>query len=194
VAEPSFRHPAFSAVLLAAGRSIRMGRDKALLEVGGRPLWQRQRDVLVQAGAAEVFLSARPDQAWAQRAQGFTAVLHDAIDRCGPLVGVTAALERASHPWVAVLAVDLPALPVEWFTGLMVRCTAGTGIAGRRGGYFEPLAAVYPRELRFPAWEAIARGDFSLQHVLAAAHAQGLVLCHDISDREAPWFENWNEV
>ena len=54
----------FSAVLLAAGRSTRMGIDKALIEVSGRPLWSRQRDVLADAGAAEIFLSARPEQRW----------------------------------------------------------------------------------------------------------------------------------
>ena len=41
--------PTFSAIVLAAGRSTRMGRDKALLEVEGVPLWQRQRQVLVAA-------------------------------------------------------------------------------------------------------------------------------------------------
>src|SRR4051812_7329223 len=97
----------FSAVVLAAGRSTRMGRDKASLEVDGVPLWRRQRDLLAAAGASEIFLSVRPDQIWARDALasgGFAAELHDAMPSAGPLSGFTAALERTTHSHLAVLA------------------------------------------------------------------------------------------
>ncbi len=184
---------AFSSVLLAAGQSTRMGRDKALLEHEGAPLWRRQRVVLAAAGATEIFLSVRTDQAWADRAEGFTGVLHDALFSCGPLVGVTAALEHTALPWVAALAIDLPAITPEWFAGLWAGCAPGVGAVGRRAGFFEPLAAIYPRELRFPAWEAIVRGEFSFQSLLATAVEQGLMRVREITDAEVPLFTNWNE-
>ncbi len=181
-----------SAVLLVAGRSTRMGRDKALLEVEGVPLWQRQRDVLVAAGATEVLLSARPDQDWAQRAAGFAGVLHDALPESGPLAGLTAVLERASHPHVAALAIDLPAMTAEFFTSLLAECDAGVGVVGRRGDFFEPLAAIYPREMKWIAREAIARGDFSVQKLAAAGVGQGLLRVREIGERDAALFANWN--
>ena len=46
----------FSAVVLAAGHSTRMGSDKALLEFAGVALWRRQHAMLRQAGAAEISL------------------------------------------------------------------------------------------------------------------------------------------
>ena len=58
------------------------------------------------AGAAEIFLSARDDQAWLPRADGFAAVLFDGVSVGGPIIGVTAGLERASHSHLAVLAID----------------------------------------------------------------------------------------
>ena len=185
--------PQFSAVLLAAGRSTRMGRDKALLEVAGVPLWQRQRDVLVRAGAAEIFLSARPEQAWAQGAAGFTALLHDALPSCGPLAGLTAGLERTTRPHLAVLAIDLPRMTADWFSALAAECAPGTGIVGRRGEFFEPLAAIYPREIMPLAWAALAHGELSLQKLLAAAAEQGLMRPRDITPVEEPLFLNWNE-
>ena len=185
--------PAFSAVLLAAGRSTRMGRDKALLEADGTPLWRHQRETLAQAGADEIFLSVRPEQPWAAKAEGFSGVVHDAILDGGPVVGVTAALERATNPWVAALAIDLPKMTPAWFRGLFWECASGVGVVGRRGEYFEPLAAIYPREVRFLAWEAIARGEYSFQRLLAAATAGGLMRVREITVAEAPWFENWNE-
>lgn len=183
-----------SAVVLAAGRSTRMGRDKALLETDGVPWWQRQRDVLAAAGAAEIFLSARPEQTWTRRAAGFAAVLHDALPDCGPLVGITAALERAAHPWTAALAIDLPAISATWFAGLLERKAPGVGVVGRRGDFFEPLAAIYPREMKWLAWEALARGEYSLQRLVAAAVAQGSLRVHEIGVGETPMFANWNSA
>jgi molybdopterin-guanine dinucleotide biosynthesis protein A len=185
--------PSFSAILLAAGHSTRMGRDKALLEFEGAPLWRRQRDTLAAAGAAEIFLSARPGQEWVRGIPGFTAVVHDALSTGGPIVGVTAGLERATHPWLAVLAIDLPAMTPAWFTSRLREVAPGVGVVGRRGEFFEPLAAIYPVELRWLAWEALARGEFSLQRLLGAAVAQGLMRVREIADEEAAWFENWNE-
>jgi molybdenum cofactor guanylyltransferase len=182
----------FSAVVLAAGRSTRMGRDKALLEIDGAPLWQRQRDVLARAGAAEIFLSARPDQTWSRGAPGFTTVLHDALPDCGPLIGITAALERATHPWLAVLAIDLPAMSAAWFQQLHRECAPRQGIVGKRGEFFEPLAAIYPREFMWLAWDAIARGEYSLQPLLRAAVEQGSLRVREIGPADAAGLANWN--
>ena len=184
----------FSAVLLAAGQSSRMGRDKALLETEGRLLWERQRDLLVETGAAEIFLSARPDQEWAKRAPGFKAVLHDGNPGCGPLTGITAALERSSTSHVIVLAIDLPRMTTYWFEGLTSGCAAGCGAVGRRGDFFEPLAAIYPREFLPLAWEAIAGARYGLQPLLTASVDSGGMNVTEISEAEAAWFENWNDL
>lgn len=171
-----------------------MGADKALLEVDGAPMWKRQRAVLAAAGAAEFMLSARPEHEWAYRADGFTALLHDAYPDCGPIMGVTAGLERAAYGHVAVLAVDLPDMPAEWFSRLLSRCESKVGAVGRRGKFFEPLAAIYPVEMKWLAWDTIAADNYSLQALLTAAEKAGLVRVHDITDEEAPWFRNRNEA
>ncbi|MES2697491.1 MAG: molybdenum cofactor guanylyltransferase [Verrucomicrobiota bacterium] len=190
---------AFDGVVLAAGRSTRMGRDKALLpapgDENGRAMWQRQGAVLRAAGASSVFLSARPEQEWARNSakEGFAAVLHDEMPGCGPMVGMTAALERSARSHVAVLAIDLPRMTAAWFGKLIERCDAGVGVVGRRGQFFEPLAAIYPRELMWLAWEALARGDYALQRLGATAVEKGLLRVIEVSETETDFFENWNE-
>lgn len=191
-------------VVLAAGRSSRMGRDKALLtapDESGRVLWERQRDVLRAAGCAEIYLSARPEQAWAKEAGargGFAAVLHDALPDCGPLVGITAAFERAvAATHVAVIAIDLPRMTAEWFTALARECRPGVGAVGRsageRSGGFEPLAAIYPRDAMWTAWEALARHEYSVRHYVDRLVNAGQLRAQEIPARNAAWFENWNE-
>ncbi len=183
----------FSSVLLAAGHSIRMHRDKALLECDGKRMWQRQRDLLVRAGAMEVFLSARPEQAWAEAAEGFAGLVRDAAADSGPLGGIVAALERCAHDHLAVLAVDLPRMEAGWVQALVAECVPGGGVVGRNGKFFEPLAAVYPRELLPLALAALERRELSLQKLLTAGVAEGVLRVREISADEAPLFANWNE-
>jgi molybdopterin-guanine dinucleotide biosynthesis protein A len=182
-----------SAVLLAAGHSIRMHRDKALLEQDGRLMWQRQLDLLRQTGAAEIFLSAREAQTWAETAEGFTAVVRDPAPDAGPLGGIAAALERATAGHLAVLAVDLPRMQAEWFAQLRSQCAPGGGAVGRNGKFFEPLAAIYPRELLPLAQAALENRQLSLQKLLGAGVEQGLLRVWDIGDAERALFTNWNE-
>ena len=165
-----------------------MGRDKALLSCAGEPLWRRQWQVLEAAGAREIFLSARPDQTWVP--PGVTT-LADTVPGAGPLAGIVAALDRCRTSHLIVLAVDLPQMTSAWFTQLAATCAPGCGAVGRRGKYFEPLAAIYPVELREPAAAALARGDYALQAFIASAGERFHI--HEITDAEAPWFENWNE-
>ena len=192
-ARPASSAP-FSAVVLAAGHSTRMGRDKALLRLRGRPLWRRQRDLLRAAGAGELLLSARPGQRWALRAGGFTAIVRDPVPDGGPLAGIVAALAAAAHDRVAVLAIDLPNLPARWLAELAASASESRGVVGRRGRFLEPLAAVYPRTMLPLARAALARGDLALQPLLHAAVTAGLLRVRRITAAEAPWFKNWNEL
>lgn len=183
----------FTAVLLAGGHSIRMHRDKALLAHGDTVMWRRQRDVLAAAGAAELLLSARPQQAWAATAEGFAAVVPDAVPDSGPLGGIVAGFDRATHAHLAVLAVDLPRMEAAWFAARAADCAPGVGVVGRRDGFFEPLAAIYPRELAPLAREMIEARVLSLQKLLAAAVSSGRIRVHEITADEQAMFANWNE-
>jgi molybdopterin-guanine dinucleotide biosynthesis protein A len=182
-----------SAVVLAAGRSSRMGRDKALLEYSGGPLWQRQRDLVAGMGVRELFLSARPDQAWAKTAPGFTAMLIDDVPEAGPLAGIARALRAASSTHLLVLAIDLPRMEPAWFARLRTGCLPARGSVGRRAGFFEPLAAIYPVSLAADAHATLARGERGLQPWVGRAVERGGLSVHDIAPDEAGWFENWND-
>ena len=49
----------FAAVLLAGGRSTRMGTNKALLDYQGMPIWRFQMDKLIQLGPDQLFFSVQ---------------------------------------------------------------------------------------------------------------------------------------
>lgn len=181
----------FAAVLLAGGKSRRMGRDKALLPLpDGRLLWQRQLSVLEELGPTERYISgfARP---------GFppeARVLADTWPDAGPLGGIAAALTVMHTPLLVVLAIDLPAMTAGFLRRLLAQAERdGKGVVPRHAGaagYYEPLAAVYPRECLPLATERLAGGQLRMQEFVRAA---GEVLQPlEIAVGEEPLFANWN--
>ena len=55
-----------SAVLLAGGRSSRMGQDKAFLEIAGQMLWRRQIETLRALSPEQLMISGPPREAWGE--------------------------------------------------------------------------------------------------------------------------------
>ncbi len=179
-----------NAVILAAGHSIRMGSDKALLELEGRPLWRRQCDLLVAAGAREIFFSVRPDQLWAPMA---FAHLRDPEPELGPLGGIEAGLARCQFAHLIVLAVDLAQITPVWFYRLQAILAPGCGAVGRwPDGVFEPLAAIYPKELVAEVRAARALRDYSLQKILSRAVSDGKLAVVELQESDRALFVNWN--
>lgn len=92
----------FSGLLLAGGRSRRMGTDKALLPVGEKRLLDLMVDKMYRAGCDDVVVS--------RNESGYT---QDIIADKGPLSGLHAGLPKCHHPLILVVPVDMPGLTVE---------------------------------------------------------------------------------
>jgi molybdopterin-guanine dinucleotide biosynthesis protein A len=158
-------------IVLAGGESRRMGRDKALVEVDGEPLWRRQVAVLHAAGAGRVVLIRRSDQA----AIDYPDCRFDSFRDCGPLAGIHAALEIGGDSHVAILAVDMPGIDAEWFDWLARSSGPGVGAVAGDERQLEPLAAVYPAEA-FPEVSArLVRGELSVQGLARALASAGMM-------------------
>ena len=181
--------PPFTAVLLAGGESTRMGRDKAGVLIDGQPLWQRQLATLRAVHPHELFISGKADGPYADAG---VEILADSVPGLGPLAGVEAALRRASHPLVLVLAIDLPAMTADFLSGL-VRESAAAGCVARDDRWFEPLAAVYPRACLPLAESCLRDADRSMQRFVRLAVEGGLLGLHDLRPGERALFKNLNQ-
>ena len=182
--------PPFTAVLLAGGKSTRMGRDKAAVLIGGQTLWQRQLATLRTTAPHELFISGKPDGPYAGAG---VEILRDAFPEGGPLAGLEAALRHANHPLVLVLAIDLPAMTADFLSTLVREAAAsGTGCVTRDERWFEPLAAVYPRACLPLAAEGLRGEDRSMQRFVRLAVEQGLMRVRELSAGERALFRNVN--
>src|SRR3984893_9307569 len=109
----------FSAALFVGGRSSRMGRDKAFLEIDSVPLWRRQLQILREVSPLEVFLAGPTQSEWIE--SGLETVVDAKID-AGPLGGLVAVLRRCKHTRLLVLAVDLPNMTSAFLGHLLSLC------------------------------------------------------------------------
>jgi molybdopterin-guanine dinucleotide biosynthesis protein A len=134
-------------VVLAGGRSLRFGGEKAVAPFKGRPLlaWAVER---LRSVCTAVAVNVRPgtEAEAVAKALGLP-VLHDAEgDALGPLAGVKAGLIWAEEQGARMLAVspcDAPLLPNDLHARLLAGAAGGAAMAETRDGR-QPLCALWP--------------------------------------------------
>jgi molybdopterin-guanine dinucleotide biosynthesis protein A len=148
-------------VVIAGGRSVRFGGEKAVAGLAGKPLlmWAAAR---LARSCVAVAINARPDteaEALA-RAEGFT-VLHDMSgDAAGPLSGVKVGLhwaQKLGASTVAVSPCDVPLLPQDVFARLIQAAGTGAAMAETEEGH-QPQCAVWPVSALPKLTAALANG------------------------------------
>ena len=131
------------------------GAKKALLDVGGETILERQL-TLLRSLADPVALVA--GDAATYSAYG-APVISDRRGGLGPLDGIAAALSWSPRPYVLIVACDMPWLSGAVLCRLLERRAGHDAIALSVDGRPEPLVAVY-RVTALPAIDArLERGE-----------------------------------
>jgi molybdopterin-guanine dinucleotide biosynthesis protein A len=164
--------------ILVGGKSSRFGRDKALVEIGGRPLALRVADALAPL-TGTVTLVGSPEK---YRHLGLR-VIPDPLADFGPLAGILAALEDSKSAWNLLVACDMPGLSSGFLSFLFTRAResqADVVLPVDAEGRAEPLCAAYGLGSREVIRHAVERGTrkvtaafdgLRVQHLLPAEYA-----------------------
>ncbi len=133
----------------AGGQSRRMGRDKGLVRLGGRPLVAHLLDRL-SGLADEVVVTTNQPEAYA-----FLGVrlAGDSVPGAGALAGLATALGAARGDRTLVVACDMPFVRLPLASHLLALAADHDAVVPRRAGEFEPFLAVYARAC-LPALQA----------------------------------------
>ncbi len=155
--------------VLAGGRSSRMGRNKALMELAGKPLVQHAvlklrrlcMDVAIAGGSPEMDV--------------YAPVIEDIHPGCGPLSGIEAALAHSRFDWNLFLPVDMPLMPAAWLQRALVatalRRPGAVAVLQTVDGREQPLCAMYHRDLLPFVAAALETGEFKVMPVVRRAAA-----------------------
>ncbi len=179
---------AWTGVILAGGKSSRMGHDKALIEVEGLPMLERTVELL-RPHAREILVIGDP----AKYAPQHATVIPDDSPGKGPLGGLVTALYRARYVRLLVLACDLPAVNDRLLVRLKVELDRGyDAVVPRHDGLIEPLAAAYHRHAIEPLEACVKNDVLKMSDALACVRTAFL----DIAPGEKGWpadlFRNLN--
>jgi len=167
-----------------------MGRDKALIDVDGQPLWRLQLEKLRSVCCDVVVCgSASQGVAFESHNARFEA---DAAADLGPLSGIARALESARTSHVLVLAVDMPKMSQRYLLELWDAADVACGVVPETAAGFEGLCAVYPVALHPLVLELLSGEARSLQTLIRRSLEKGLLRAVPVAGSELALFENWN--
>lgn len=157
-----------TALILAGGRSSRMGTDKALVRWRGVPLLQRVVSVALQCSDQVAILTPWPDRYRSVLPGGDRYTwLGEAQPHGGPLVALTQGLDQLVNPWVLLLACDLPQLcPLtlnQWRRQLPGLPCSTLALVPHQPRGWEPLCGFYRRSAQASLQSFQAEGGRSLQ-------------------------------
>lgn len=150
--------------VVAGGKSLRMGRDKAFLDLGGRSLLAHALEL---AGTAAEGVQMVGDR---EKFACYGPVVEDILVDHGPLGGIHAALKASQADLNLMLAVDLPLVRPEFLQYLVTQAVASssTVTVPRCGGHFQPLCAVYRRSFAEVAERALLEGKNKIDPLFMA--------------------------
>lgn len=143
--EPSVREKRYSLLLLAGGKSSRMGRDKAGLLLDGKSFLECLVEKAEKVGIREIYLSGH---GWDRED------IHMVSDRYrdrGPLGGMHACFLAMDTPYALVLPVDVPQIPLAVLERLLTvhekKQEHPRPLLLSHGERTEPLIGIYPAAL-----------------------------------------------
>jgi molybdopterin-guanine dinucleotide biosynthesis protein A len=146
-------------VVLAGGASSRMGSDKAVTSVAGRPMSTWVLDALATV-CDDVLVAGRPD------GLGDVRGIADPVkDRRGPLSGLVGALEQGGSAPILLVATDQPWVRSETLRGLAELSGELPVVPIDHDGIRQTTCAVFPPGILSVALDELLAGG-SIQSVL----------------------------
>ena len=128
-------------VILAGGKSKRMGQDKALLPLAGKSMIE-----IVIDRMASLFNSVKIIAGRTERYTDFgVPVLKDAIPDFGPLGGIFTALKETGAEFSFIVGCDMPFINMELVWTICEKRAGTDLVVPKIKGFFEPLFGIYAK-------------------------------------------------
>jgi len=148
------------ALVLAGGKSQRLGMEKATVRLGGETLLARAIRLARPLGEVWVVGDGRP-----LAVPPGVRLVADLLPGKGPLGGLYTGLLLSPSPYAAALGCDMPFIDSQLLGYLLSLATGYDAVVPRVGELLEPLHAVYSQTCLPVIKELLDQGKLSLLEV-----------------------------
>ena len=152
--------PAMTGILLAGGKSTRMGTPKVNLPFDNMTFGVKALQLLKQF--CETILISQNQLMIDFESKSVSDIYPD----IGPMGGLHACLSASQTPWNLVLACDLPQVQTQTILPLIEHRQQHQAVCYLDGQFSEPLCAIYHRNTLVEIEKCITNGEYSLQKLL----------------------------
>ncbi|MFN8237282.1 MAG: molybdenum cofactor guanylyltransferase [Chitinophagales bacterium] len=171
----------------AGGKSTRMGQDKGLMIIDGKPMLLHLTDMLLQNHLTFTLIA----NFHAYQKFGFRMV-NDLIPEKGPMGALHTAFHYANKEYVLLLGCDTPFFSAEALFRLVDRVMPNGVTVASVMTKINPLHAIYHQALQPQVSTCIAKEKLKMQEfILQSPHS--IVVMDDLAEKHPEGFINMNE-
>jgi len=154
-----------TSIVLAGGKSSRLGSNKVMLTVGGTSLIQRVLDRLAGISSEIIVVTANEGETPCAPSNR-VRIVTDIYPGKGPLGGIYTGLVAASNPRAAVVGCDMPFLSTALLRYMMRVSPEAEAVIPRLGDNVEPLCAVYSKSCLSAIHDLLMRDELRIRRLL----------------------------
>ncbi len=158
----------FCGIVLAGGKSRRMGQDKSELTLKGQSFLEIQVNKLTSLKAKDIIISGKLSPI------KYTHCIMDHVPDCGPLGGLYSCFLESKCKYALILSVDVPLISVATL-GALLTAHVNSGLEATilsHGDKIEPLLAVYNTDTTELLKKLIDKRDLSIRSFIKKLNHQ----------------------
>lgn len=164
-------------IILAGGKSSRMGEDKGLLSLNGQPMIQHVIDRLEDLNLSRILIvSNNPEYA-----QFTYPVIEDVIKEKGPLGGIHAGLLQSKTNTNLILSCDTPNVPLSLLEFLLDQSKDETVTISKFNDKEHPLIGVYQRDVLTKVENNLMNDELKLMKLCLSLNAKVLTIPEEMA-------------
>ncbi len=158
---------AITGIILAGGKSSRMGQDKGLMPLKGKPMIQHIIDPMAKICNRILIVTSNPMYGMF----GFELVADEAPDY-GPVMGILSGLRKSNTARNLVLSCDTPYVTFDLLKELVLNADDADVVVANSGQEIHPLISTYNINCIPIFAKAVTENEHRLQTVLQSCNVQ----------------------
>ena len=147
------------AIVLAGGQSRRMGQDKGLMFLNGKPMISHVLNAIKESGINEILIISNNNE---YSKFGHPVFNDEYLDK-GPLGGIHSGLSNSSKEYNLVITCDTPFVDSEMITQLMSNCSDNRITLVRDNDRVHQLIGIFKKDIDVEVKDHIEKGWLKME-------------------------------